>query len=123
MRKYNNSNLSYKDSKSLEIPKFQRELVWSKSEKLALIRTIHNGFPFGSLLVSEETTDKGTKLLLLDGQQRLSTIQDYSKKRFQYWKNLEEDKYNALKKNINNLIDKEENHVDDKKLEEITKEG
>lgn len=123
MKKYTTGNLPYNESKLLEIPKFQRGLVWSKAKKVALLDTIHKGFPFGSLLVSEETTADGIKLLLLDGQQRLSTIKEYANNRFQYWKQLNRNDYDTLKKNVNDLIGDKNYFVNDDKLNEITQEG
>lgn len=124
MQKYQFDNLSYKSGlDSIKIPKFQRGLVWNKAKKVSLLNTIHNGFPFGALLVSDESTDKETKLLLLDGQQRLSTIREYENHKFQYWRQLNKKEYSTLKNNINNLIGDKKHYVDDKKLNKIAQDN
>lgn len=124
MQKYQFDNLSYKnDLESIKIPKFQRGLVWNKDKKISLLNTIHNGFPFGALLVSDESTDRYKKLLLLDGQQRLATIKEYEQNKFQYWKKLNKEKYLLLINNINYLIGEKQFFVNDKKLDELAQDS
>lgn len=124
MAKYRFDGVNYKSGlDDIEIPKFQRGLVWSNAKKEALLRTIHNGFPFGSLLVSESKNSIGSSMLLLDGQQRLSTIKEYEQNKFNYWIKLNPDKFKNLKKNINELIKNKDFFVDDNKLVEISKDN
>lgn len=59
----------------LILPSFQRKLVWSKMEKKNFIETLHRGHPFGSILVYKYPNE--TKLSLIDGLQRFTTIRDY----------------------------------------------
>lgn len=63
------------------VPKFQRRLVWTKREKKEFIETLHNGYPFGSILIYEYDEDKGKdrKYTLIDGLQRYSTIMEFKK--------------------------------------------
>jgi uncharacterized protein with ParB-like and HNH nuclease domain len=75
----------------IKIPKFQRGFVWTESQVIALLESIYEGYPIGSLLFwlsdvpmkSErdlggfhlpETPEKYPRNYVLDGQQRLTTI-------------------------------------------------
>lgn len=78
------------DSGRIRIPRFQRPFVWKPRNMLALFDSIHRGYPIGNLLfwqtdIPVETTGeigpitfgsntKQTPALILDGQQRLSTL-------------------------------------------------
>lgn len=65
-------------------PEFQRGYVWNRDQVRGLMRSLYKGYPVGALLVweteasgqavrgAEGTT--GTKSLLLDGQQRVTTL-------------------------------------------------
>lgn len=57
------------------LPSFQRKLVWSKTEKKNFIETLHNGYPFGAILVYKYPHEE--KISLIDGLQRFTTIRDY----------------------------------------------
>lgn len=54
-------------------PKFQRNFVWSDQKQKDLIDSLKNNLPIGSLLLSK-TDDK---LSVIDGLQRLTTMQKY----------------------------------------------
>ncbi len=61
-------------------PEFQRKLVWSPKHKEAFIDTILNGFPFPEIYIAESGIDLETletQQVVVDGQQRLSTIMEY----------------------------------------------
>lgn len=60
---------------NITVPNFQRNLVWSKEQKLKFIDSIKSGFPFGSLLLYKKD---GDNFLLIDGLQRSSTILDHA---------------------------------------------
>lgn len=74
------------DKRDLALPEFQREYVWSKDQSKQLIDSLLKDFPVGSLLFWK--TDKppelknvdvppdklGTVSVILDGQQRLTTL-------------------------------------------------
>ena len=64
----------------IEIPKFQRGLVWNKNKKKEFIKTLKAGLPIGVLLLSK----KGDKYLIVDGLQRFTTMMEYSKDFFSY---------------------------------------
>jgi len=75
--------------KEIQLPEMQRKYVWKQEKVRALIDSIYKGYPSGSILLWEtdqlpETRSAaveknidhrlGTTLLLLDGQQRLTSL-------------------------------------------------
>ena len=72
------------DNDTLGLPKFQRGYVWKRPDVRKLLRSLYKGYPVGSLLVWETSTNqdvrgKGppatvTRSLLLDGQQRITSL-------------------------------------------------
>lgn len=63
-------------------PDFQRKLVWKKQHKYHFIETILKNFPFPEVYIASSEIDI-TRItsteVVVDGQQRLSTIVDYIK--------------------------------------------
>jgi hypothetical protein len=61
-------------------PEFQRRLVWAMRHKNAFISTVLEGYPFPEIYMAagevDLSTGRGT-LMLVDGQQRLTTLYDY----------------------------------------------
>ncbi len=87
-------------------PTFQRKFVWTHKHQESFIETILNGFPFPEIYIATGETDKRslrTKSLVIDGQQRLTTIFNYIKG------NIE--KFNSIPKF---------NDLDDQQLENFT---
>ena len=78
------SLLNQIDSGSMLLPEFQRGYVWNRDQVRGLLRSLYLGYPVGGLLVweTETTADDvrgtdeavGNRTLLLDGQQRLTTL-------------------------------------------------
>ncbi|MDE0681578.1 MAG: DUF262 domain-containing protein, partial [Candidatus Poribacteria bacterium] len=79
--------------RQLTIPGFQRRLAWSDEKREKLIRSIKNGYPFGSLLVfkdkvaSNSSSSSGIQkdyYKLIDGLQRTQSLKFYdtNKNRF-----------------------------------------
>ncbi|WP_434999788.1 DUF262 domain-containing protein [Vibrio scophthalmi] len=65
-------------------PDFQRKLVWKKQHKFHFIDTILMNFPFPEVYVASAEMDLDNitaSEIVVDGQQRLSTIVDYIKAR------------------------------------------
>src|SRR2546421_12128568 len=61
-------------------PLFQRRQVWNNTDKEMFIDTILKGYPFPEIFVAEgkrEGRSTRREKMLVDGQQRLSTIIDY----------------------------------------------
>lgn len=69
-----------KDSSLILKPTFQRKLVWNDRHKENFIDTILKGLPFPEIYFADGDIDLETqrsKTLVVDGQQRLSTIYQY----------------------------------------------
>ena len=72
------------DSGVVLLPEFQRGYVWNRDQVRGLMRSLYRGYPVGSLLMWETTsedinvrgaaTGSGTRQLLLDGQQRVTSM-------------------------------------------------
>lgn len=61
-------------------PEFQRRLVWSNKDKSSFIETVLKGLPFPEIYVAPgvvDVTTAASKELLVDGQQRLTTLDQY----------------------------------------------
>ncbi|NMN97827.1 GmrSD restriction endonuclease domain-containing protein [Antrihabitans stalactiti] len=72
------------DSGVVLLPEFQRGYVWNRDQVRGLMRSLYLGYPVGGLLMWETTSDDitvrgkaagaGTRQLLLDGQQRVTSM-------------------------------------------------
>lgn len=68
------------DNGTLLLPEFQRGFVWNRTQIRGLMRSLSLGYPIGGLLIWEATPKSryadgnGRGLLLLDGQQRITTL-------------------------------------------------
>lgn len=73
------------DSGSLALPEFQRGYVWNRDQVRDLMFSLYRGYPVGGLLLWETQTEEApargdqvlqrrTVKLLLDGQQRITTL-------------------------------------------------
>jgi len=64
-------------------PEFQRRLVWSNKHKSAFIDTVLKGLPFPEIYIAAGEVDAETGEgieMLVDGQQRITTLYQYFKK-------------------------------------------
>lgn len=78
------SLLDQVDDETLLLPEFQRGYVWNRDQVRGLFRSLYLGYPVGSLLTWEtdagatkmrgSTRDTGVRKILLDGQQRLTSL-------------------------------------------------
>lgn len=77
--------ISLIDMRSLTLPRFQRGYVWRRRDVSKLMRSLYLGYPVGSLLIWETNATQedvrgdqplaaGTHKLLLDGQQRITSL-------------------------------------------------
>lgn len=90
---YEIGTMEFKDLKKyIELPSFQRSVVWSIEKKEEFIDTVLKGFPFGSLLLYKSSP---SSYLLVDGLQRFTTLDDFSKNPFKYIK--------TMKMNLRNI--------------------
>ncbi|WP_233071675.1 DUF262 domain-containing protein [Motilimonas eburnea] len=79
------------------LPSWQRELVWSQEQKISFIESVFMGYDLGSVMINDylEMTN-GTMSpmsdILIDGQQRVSAINDFITDQFPvnglFWKDL-----------------------------------
>jgi len=60
-------------SKAIYIPDFQRGYVWNQKQASAFIESLLIGLPIPSVFLAKE--QESNKLLVIDGQQRLKTLQ------------------------------------------------
>jgi uncharacterized protein with ParB-like and HNH nuclease domain len=63
-------------------PDFQRRLVWINKDKIEFIKTVLEGYPFPEIYIAAGSVDTHTgegAELLVDGQQRLTTLYQYFK--------------------------------------------
>ena len=91
---YRYDNLRVVDIDKIILPKYQRGFVWTTKKKEDFIETLHAGFPFGTFLVYEDRIqDSEKRYVLVDGQQRLSTLRQYNDDRVGYWKKLNKQKF------------------------------
>lgn len=97
-------NIPASDLMRIKLPRFQRKLVWPKSKKDQFINTLHEGLPFGSVLVYPESQEPDADLLIIDGQQRLSTIIEFNSDRLAFWKPLNQDTYLSALASINEAL-------------------
>lgn len=61
-------------------PDFQRRLVWSNKDKVEFIKTVLEGYPFPEIYIAAGSVDPKTgegSELLVDGQQRITTLYQY----------------------------------------------
>lgn len=61
-------------------PEFQRRLVWTNKDKRAFLRTVLQGYPFPEIYIAAGRVDPDTgegSEMLVDGQQRLTTLYQY----------------------------------------------
>lgn len=77
--KFNFANIivKQKDEYAIEIPVFQRSLVWKPKQVELLWDSILRGFPVGSFTLSESDTKESNcnkVLYIMDGQQRFNSI-------------------------------------------------
>jgi hypothetical protein len=72
---------AYAENKQIKIPSFQRRLRWSEEKKKALLNSIDQGLPIGTLLVHESP---GKPYLLVDGLQRVTAIIEAAQQPYSY---------------------------------------
>ncbi|MFB2875590.1 DUF262 domain-containing protein [Floridanema aerugineum] len=64
-------------------PPYQRRSVWNQSYKDYFIDTVLNGFPAPAIFIYQEITPEGvSKVSIVDGKQRLSTLFEFANNKF-----------------------------------------
>ena len=105
-------------SEQVSIPDFQRKLVWSKQKQEELIKSIKNGFPFGSLLLYEDIekgqqSDKPQKFYsLIDGLQRTQALKNYTANPNEFFDKSDLDEIDLDISTIANALNRSEDHHD-----------
>ena len=72
-------------------PEFQREFVWTPAHMEKFIQTILDGFPFPEIYISQKGINLdtlATQNVIVDGQQRLTTIKRYIDGDWNFEKNI-----------------------------------
>jgi hypothetical protein len=64
------------------LPSWQRGLVWTDAQKIAFIESAWRGIPLGTYTYNQASIGSPLDNLLIDGQQRMSAIEDYLGDRF-----------------------------------------
>lgn len=111
-------SLSISDLDRIKLPQFQRKLVWNKQKKDQFIETLHEGLPFGAILVYPMNNEPDSTLLILDGQQRLSTIREFQEHPLLFWKPLNESAYKECLDSVNQHLS-EDTQLSPKDFDEI----
>lgn len=62
--------------------RYQRKLVWTIEEKRSFIDSIMNGYPVPLVLLAEVTNEKGKKLEIIDGMQRMNALMSFIDQEF-----------------------------------------
>lgn len=71
---YKIDSISFKKLQNeVELPPFQRNVVWTEEKRKNFVYTVLTGSPFGALLLYKETDH----FLLVDGLQRYTTLRDF----------------------------------------------
>ena len=69
-----------RDAKLIPNPDFQRRLVWTNKDKRSFLKTVLEQYPFPEVYIAAGEVDldtgEGTEMLV-DGQQRLTTLYEY----------------------------------------------
>jgi len=88
------------ENKDLVLPEFQRDFVWKEEDVKKFIQSVYKNYPTGSLLIwktlnppklrgDHKSSDSAYTRVLLDGQQRLTTLYLFIKgKTPPYYKNM-----------------------------------
>jgi hypothetical protein len=69
------------ESGDIVVPDFQRDVVWNKRQRDRFIESLLLGLPVPGIFLAR--TPEGSRLLVLDGQQRLRTLQAFYSGSFQ----------------------------------------
>lgn len=81
--------LKWCDNEKLILPEFQRDYVWTYSNSCRLIESILLNLPIPNIFLFKIKDQNGEKFLLIDGLQRITTINQYVKG---IWKQGEKEK-------------------------------
>lgn len=104
--KYKTEVFKFKDLRTIiKKPDYQRNFIWKDKKKEGLIETVKKGLPIGSILLSEKIDGY---YLLIDGLQRISTLNEIKSNPFKYISE-KEISQELIKENLINNIDDAKN--------------
>lgn len=72
----------YREVMGFFLPSWQRGSVWTEKQKIALIESAWQGISIGTFTYNTAAINSPYDNLLIDGQQRMSAIQDYVEDKF-----------------------------------------
>lgn len=58
-------------------PKYQRNSIWGRSDKLFFLNTIFNNYPCPAIYIQKDIVDGKSTYNVVDGKQRLQTVLDF----------------------------------------------
>lgn len=73
---------SFLSEKFLVNRRYQRKLVWTIEEKHSFLDSILSGYPVPLILLAEVSTNKGRKLEIIDGMQRMNAVMSFIDQEF-----------------------------------------
>jgi hypothetical protein len=99
------------DSGSVLLPEFQRGYVWNRDQVRGLMRSLYLGFPVGGLLTWETQADgslvrgeasvtPALRVLILDGQQRITSLYGITRGRLPAFFQGDEKAFSGLRFNV-----------------------
>lgn len=103
----------------LEVPTYQRNLVWSDEQKKLFIDSVKKGFPIGTLLFYKNS-ERNNCYSLIDGLQRSSTIVDFIENPTKYFN--EEDIKLEIIESICSIIGVNNENETESEIKKIIKE-
>lgn len=108
------------------LPPWQRDSVWTLDQKVSFIQSVYLGYDLGSVVINDYLNINNDKLAkfsdcLIDGQQRLEAIFDYTNNKFSvyglFWKELSRSEQNRFK--LRELGKRMVNCFDEEKLKQV----
>lgn len=98
------SSLGSDSGVRVRIPRSQRRLVWNQAKREALIKSVLEGFPIGSLLLWRDPQDRNSHLLV-DGQQRSATLKAHAEADLALLTESALEASTTISASINNLVE------------------
>lgn len=74
--------LDWIEREKIEIPNFQRQFVWDFNQSSRFIESILLGLPTPDLFMYKRISENGEKFILVDGLQRIKSIEQFRKGEF-----------------------------------------
>jgi len=86
--KYKVEKYKFEELKNIvELPKFQRSFVWTAKKQESFIESIKSGLPIGMFLLYKKPGEE--KFSIIDGRQRMTTLIQFERGAFKFYKRSE----------------------------------